>query len=161
MVVAQVNEVNSPFGLHIFKIFSWINLYSTFLPRTLTIRKRLPPWLKNYPFLFFPINVDHKGTIRKALVMDLLLIFFPLVWFKAFRLRFRDLKIVWALVLYLHENITKGQWLITVSLLFALLASFDKQVEWASKRGAYLRYFWRPVRIRAPEQAFWTNQEGL
>lgn len=48
-------------------------------------------WMRKIP-ISFPINVDHKGTIRRALVMDLLLIFFPLVWFKAFRLRFRDLE---------------------------------------------------------------------
>lgn len=65
MVVAQGNEVNSPFCLHILKIFSWINLYSTFLPRTLTIRKRLPPWLKNYPFLLVsPLMLITRGQFE-------------------------------------------------------------------------------------------------
>jgi len=61
-----------------------------FLTQNLNYKKETSSMVEKLSFSFsFPINVDHKGTIRRALVMDLLLIFFPLVWFKAFRLRFR------------------------------------------------------------------------
>lgn len=51
-------------------------LMDKFVPHCLTQNlnyKRLPPWLINSPFSFL-INVDHRGTIQRALVMDLLLI---------------------------------------------------------------------------------------
>lgn len=51
-------------------------LMDKFVPHCLTQNlnyKRLPPWLINFPFSFL-INVDHRGTIQRGLVMDLLLI---------------------------------------------------------------------------------------
>lgn len=55
-----------------------------FLTQNLNYKKETSSMVEKFSFSFsFPItiNVDHKGTIRRALVMDLLLllIFFPLV----------------------------------------------------------------------------------
>ena len=53
-----------------------------FLTQNLNYKKETSSMVEKFSFSFsFPItiNVDHKGTIGRALVMDLQLIFFPLV----------------------------------------------------------------------------------